>query len=168
MKMIKRFVAYYKPHKRLFCLDMGAALLVALIAIVYPIITRLMLNDLIPEKNYRMILLFGLLLLLLYLIRMWLNYFIQYQGHMMGVRMQAQMRKELFQHLERLPYGFYDKNETGKIMSRMTTDLFDVSELAHHGPETLIISVISVVISFLYLGSIDWILTLIIFACVPF
>ncbi|MBR5151983.1 MAG: ABC transporter ATP-binding protein [Clostridia bacterium] len=166
--MIKRFVSYYKPHTRLFCLDMGAALLVALIAIVYPIVTRLMLNELIPQRQYGMILLFGSALLFLYLVRMLLNYFIQYQGHMMGVRMQAQMRRELFQHLEKLPYGFYDKNETGKIMSRMTTDLFDVSELAHHGPETVIISAISVIISFLYLGSIDWMLTLIIFACVPF
>ena len=166
--MIKRFLGYYKPHKRLFCLDMGAALLVALIAIVYPIITRMMLNELIPQRNYRLILIFGLGLLVLYGLRMLLNYFIQYQGHMMGVRMQAQMRSELFTHLEQLPYGFYDKNETGKIMSRMTTDLFDVSELAHHGPETVIISGISVIISFLYLGSIDWILTLIIFFCVPF
>ena len=146
MKMIKRFVSYYKPHTRLFCLDMGAALLVALIAIVYPIVTRLMLNELIPQRQYGMILLFGSALLFLYLVRMLLNYFIQYQGHMMGVRMQAQMRRELFQHLEKLPYGFYDKNETGKIMSRMTTDLFDVSELAHHGPETVIISAISVLI----------------------
>ncbi len=168
MKMIKRFVSYYKPHKTLFCLDMGAALLVALIAIVYPIVTRLMLNELIPQRNYAWIFICGMVLLGLYLIRMLLNYFIQYQGHMMGVRMQAQMRQELFAHLQRLPYCFYDRNETGKIMSRMTTDLFDISELAHHGPETVIISVISVVISFFYLGSIDWALTLIIFACVPF
>lgn len=165
--MIKRFLEYYKPHKRLFCMDMGAALLVALIAIVYPIITRTMLNDLIPQRNYRMILICGCTLLVLYGVRMLLNYFIQYQGHMMGVKMQERMRSELFAHLEKLPYGFYDRNETGKIMSRMTTDLFDVSELAHHGPETVIISGISVVLSFLYLWSIDWILTLIIFACVP-
>lgn len=148
-------------------MDMGAALLVALIAIVYPIITRTMLNDLIPQRNYRMILICGCSLLVLYGVRMLLNYFIQYQGHMMGVKMQERMRSELFVHLEKLPYGFYDRNETGKIMSRMTTDLFDVSELAHHGPETVIISGISVVLSFLYLWSIDWILTLIIFACVP-
>ena len=147
MKMIKWFVSYYKPHKLIFGMDMGAALLVALIAILYPIMTRLMLNDLIPNRNYQMIVFCGVGLLLLYLLRMLLNYFIQYQGHMMGVRMQAQMRSDLFQHLERLPYGFYDKNETGKIMSRMTTDLFDVSELAHHGPEQVLISAISVVIS---------------------
>ncbi len=166
--MIKRFLHYYKPHKMIFSMDMGAALLVALIAIVYPIITRVMLNDLIPNRNYRLIVIYGIGLLLLYLIRMLLNYFIQYQGHMMGVKMQARMRSDLFHHLERLPYGFYDQNETGKIMSRMTTDLFDISELAHHGPETVLISSISVIVSFLYLGSINWSLTFIIFICVPF
>ena len=165
--MIKRFLKYYKPHKKLFIMDMGASLLVSLIAILYPMITRLMLNDLIPNKRYRDIVVFGVGLLLLYLIRMGLNFFIQYQGHIMGIRMQAQMRSDLFSHLQKLPFSFYDNNETGKIMSRMTSDLFEVSELAHHGPETVIISSISVVISFWYLASISLPLTLIVFACVP-
>ena len=165
--MIKRFLKYYKPHKKLFIMDMGASLLVSLIAILYPMITRLMLNDLIPNKRYRDIVVFGIGLLLLYLIRMGLNFFIQYQGHIMGIRMQAQMRSDLFSHLQKLPFSFYDNNETGKIMSRMTSDLFEVSELAHHGPETVIISSISVVISFWYLASISLPLTLIVFACVP-
>lgn len=85
----------------------------------------------------------------------------------MGVKMQAQMRREMFEHLEKLPYSFYDKNETGKIMSRMTNDLMDISELAHHGPENVIISSISIITSFIYLGTINWYLTFIIFACVP-
>ena len=165
--MLKRFLNYYKPHKKLFLLDMGASLLVSLIAILYPMITRLMLNDLIPNKRYRDIVVFGIGLLILYLIRMGLNFFIQYQGHIMGIRMQAQMRSDLFCHLQKLPFSFYDNNETGKIMSRMTSDLFEVSELAHHGPETVIISTISVVISFWYLSSISLPLTLIVFACVP-
>ena len=166
--MVKRFLSYYKPHKLLFSLDMIASLLVALIGAVYPMVTRTMLNDLIPNKNYRMIVIFGLALLLLYFMRMMLNFFIQYQGHIMGVRMQAQMRSEMFNHLQKLPFSFYDEHETGKIMSRMTNDLMDVSELAHHGPETLIISTISVVISFVYLSTINIYLTLIVFACVPF
>ena len=166
--LLKRFIQYYKPHKKLFCMDMGAALLVALIGVVYPIITRTMLNTLIPERNYRMIVILGLTLLALYVAKMLLNYFIQYQGHMMGVYMQAQMRSDMFDHLEDLPYSFYDTHETGKIMSRMTNDLFDISELAHHGPENIIISVLSIVISFVYLSSINIWLTLIIFACVPF
>ena len=166
--LLKRFIAYYKPHKKLFAMDMTAALLVAVIGVVYPIITRTMLNTLIPDRNYRMIVIFGITLLALYFIKMLLNYFIQYEGHMMGVYMQARMRTDMFAHLETLPYNFYDTHETGKIMSRMTNDLFEVSELAHHGPENIIISVLSIVISFVYLSTIDIWLTLIIFACVPF
>lgn len=166
--MLKRFLAYYKPHKVLFFFDMLAALLVALIAIVYPIITRTMLNDYIPQNNIRMVVICGALLLGVYIARMLLNYFIQYYGHVMGVKMQAQMRSDMFNHLEKLPYSFFDNNETGKIMSRMTNDLMDISELAHHGPENLIISTISIVASFIYLCTINWWMTLIVFACVPF
>ena len=165
--MLKRFLHYYKPHRLLFALDMGASLIVALIAVLYPIITRTMLNDLIPNQKYDRIVLFGIGLLLLYVVRMLLNYFIQYKGHVMGVRMQAQMRSDLFGHLQKLPFSFYDNHETGKIMTRITSDLFEVSELAHHGPETVIIAGISVILSFVYLSTINLTLTLIVFACVP-
>lgn len=165
--MFKRFIAYYKPHKKLFFLDMGASFLVSVIGIVYPIVTRNMLNEYIPNKNYQMIVFAGVTVLLLYFVRMLLRYFIQYQGHMMGVKMQAQMRSDMFNHLEKLPYSFYDNHETGKIMSRLTNDLMDISELAHHGPENIIISVISIVTSFVYLAMINFWLTMIIFACVP-
>lgn len=166
--MLKRFVSYYKPHKKLFILDMGASLLVALIGVVYPVITRLMLNDYIPGKKYKLIIISGLSLLCVYFARLLLNFFIQYKGHMMGVRMQAQMRSDMFNHLQKLPFTYFDNNETGKIMSRLTHDLQDVSELAHHGPETLITSTISVIIAFIYLSTIDVYLSLIVFACVPF
>jgi len=166
--MLKRFAAYYKPHMKIFVLDMLASLFVALIGIVYPMITREMLNNFIPNEAYAMIVGFGCALLGLYLVRMFLNFFIQYYGHVMGVRMQAQMRSDMFNHLEKLPYSFYDNHETGKIMSRMTNDLMDISELAHHGPENLLISGISVIVSFIYLSTINFWLTLIIFACVPF
>ena len=166
--MLKRFISYYRPHRLIFTLDMLASLLMALVGIVYPIITREMLNNLIPDREYRKIIIAGIGLLVLYLVRMMLNYFIQYYGHIMGVRMQAEMRSDMFRHLEKLPYTFYDNHETGKIMSRMTSDLMDISELAHHGPENLLISSISVIISFIYLYTIHPILTLIIFACVPF
>ena len=166
--MLKRFLSYYKPHRLLFALDMLAALVMSVIAIFYPIVTRAMLNDLIPNRNYRMVLIAGIGLLVIYCIRMLLNYFIQYYGHTMGVRMQAQMRSDMFCHLEKLPYRFYDHNETGKIMSRMTTDLWEISELAHHGPENLLISGISIIMSFIYLTTINIWLTLIVFVCVPF
>lgn len=165
--MLRRFLAYYRPHRLLFGLDMGASLLVSVIAVIYPMITRWMLNQLIPNRQLRMVAAAGGLLLGLYFVRMLLNYFIQYQGHMMGTKMQAQMRRDLFSHLEELPFRFFDDHETGKIMSRLTNDLFEVSELAHHGPENLLICTFSVVLSFVYLATIDLWLTLIIFACVP-
>ena len=165
--MIRRFISYYKPHKKIFFLDMLASLLMALISITYPIVTRTMLNDLIPNRNFRLIVTFGIFLLCMYVIRALLNFFIQYEGHIMGVNMQAQMRRDMFKHLESLPYGFYDNNETGKIMSRLTNDLMDISELAHHGPESIIICTFSIVASFIYLSTINIYLTLIIFLCVP-
>ncbi len=166
--MLKRFLSYYKPHKLILTLDLLASFAVSMIGIVYPIVTRQMLNDLIPNRKYTMIVAFGLALLALYFVRMLLNYFIQYKGHIMGVLMQAEMRREMFRHLQKLPYKFYDNHETGKIMSRLTHDLMQVSELAHHGPENVIISSITIVASFIYLTTIDWWLTLIIFFCVPF
>ncbi len=167
LEMLKRFLSYYKPHKKLFAMDMLASLCVAMIGIVYPIVTRKMLNEFIPNRQYRLVIGFGLGLLGLYVVRMLLNYFIQYEGHMMGVHMQTQMRTDLFAHLEQLPFSFYDHHETGKIMSRMTNDLMDISELAHHGPENVLISTISIATSFVYLSTINLTLTLIIFTCVP-
>lgn len=166
--MLKKFLSYYKPHKLMFTLDMLSAFFVAVIGITYPIITRHTLNVLIPKREYANMVFAALGLLLLYLTRMLLNFFIQYFGHIIGVKMQAQMRSDMFNHLETLPFKFYDDNETGKIMSRMTNDLMDISELAHHGPETIIVSSVSVIISFIYLSTINIYMTLIIFACVPF
>ena len=166
--MIKRFVSYYKPHILLFSLDMSASVLISLLGMIYPIVTNKMLNDYIPNRAYRSIIIAGIIVLILYFIRMMLRYFVQYQGHMVGTRMQAQMKRELFIHLEKLPFSFFDENETGSIMTRMTNDLFEVSELAHHGPENLLTCSIMIVLSFVYLCTINIWLTLIIFACVPF
>lgn len=165
--MLKRFVAYYKPHKWMFTLDMLASLLISVIGMVYPIVTNTMLNDLIPNRLYRQIIFAGVAVLILYVIRMLLRYFVQYYGHMIGTEMQKQMRTDLFTHLEKLPYSFFDDHETGSIMTRLTSDLFEVSELAHHGPENLFICAITILGSFAYLCTIDVWLTLIIFACVP-
>lgn len=165
--MLKRFITYYKPHKLIFTLDMLSSFLVSVIGIVYPIVTRRMLNDLIPNRNYRMIVIAGISLFALYFVRMLLRYFIQYQGHVMGTKIQAKMRSEMFEHLEKLPYHFFDDHETGKIMSRMTNDLFEISELAHHGPENLLICTFTILVSLIYLGTINWWLTLIIFVCFP-
>ena len=165
--MLKRFISYYKPHKKMLALDMLAALLISVIGMVYPIVTNKMLNEYIPNKMYSTIIIAGVIVLALYVIRMLLRYFVQYYGHVIGVKMQSQMRQDLFGHLQKLPFKFYDNNETGRIMTRIGSDLFEVCELAHHGPENLLISSVMIVLSFLYLFTIDWILTLIIFACVP-
>ncbi len=165
--MLKRFISYYKPHKKMLALDMLASLLISLIGMVYPIVTNKMLNVYIPEKMYSTIVFAGLIVLTLYFVRMLMRYFVQYYGHLIGVKMQSRMRQDLFAHLEKLPFSFYDDHETGRIMTRITSDLFEVCELAHHGPENLLISSVMILLSFSYLCSIDWILTLIVFSCVP-
>ncbi len=165
--MLKRFIGYYRPHIRLFVLDMLASISISLLGMVYPVVTNRMLNNYIPNKAYRAIVISGVVVLALYAIRMFLRYFVQYKGHMVGTRMQAQMRRELFAHLEKLPFSFFDDHETGSIMSRMTNDLFEVSELAHHGPENILTGVVMIGLSFGYLCSLNILLTLIIFACVP-
>ena len=165
--MVRRFIAYYRPHKLLFGADMAASLLISLLGMVYPVMTNRLLNDFIPNRAYRSIIIAGSVVLTLYFVRMLLRYCVQYQGQMVGTYVQAQMRRELFAHLERLPFSFFDDNETGAIMSRMTSDLFEVSELAHHGPENLLTCTVMIGLSFGYLCTINVWLTLIIFACVP-
>lgn len=165
--MIKRFIGYYKPYKKLFYLDMSASILISAIGLVYPVITRLMLNDYIKNSKYKLIIISGLIVLALYVARLLLRYFVQYYGHLIGTHMQADMRRDMFKHLEKLPYTYFDNTETGTILSRMTNDLFDVVELAHHGPENLIVSSLTLIGSFIYLWTINFYLTLIIFACVP-
>lgn len=165
--MLKRFIQYYKPHLKMFTLDMLASLAISIIGMIYPMITREMLNNVIPNRQIKMIYILGITLFILYFIRMLLRYFVQYYGHVIGVKMQAAMRKDMFSKLQKLPYEYYDNHETGKIMSRMTNDLMDISELAHHGPENFFISGVMIIGSFIYLCTINIWLTLIIFSCVP-
>ena len=165
--MLKRFLHYYKPHKRMLLLDMLASLFISLIGMAYPIVTNRMLNIYIPERMYTAIIAAGAGVLVLYILRTLLRYFVQYYGHVIGVRMQSEMRRDLFAHLQKLPFRYYDNNETGRIMTRLTSDLFEVCELAHHGPENLLISSVMIILSFIYLFMIDPILTLIVFICVP-
>ena len=165
--MLKRFVHYYKPHYKIFILDLIASFLVAAIGIGYPIITNMLMKDFIPNNNVNGIIIASIILLTIYLFRMLLRYFIQYYEHVMGVKMQAEMRKDMFDKLEKLPYSYYDNHETGKIMSRMTNDLFEISELAHHGPENIFIASITIISSFVYLMILNWILGLICLGMLP-
>ena len=166
--MLKRFIRYYKPHRKLFAMDLICAFILAISDLFYPMITRSMMNDFIPNKKIRTLVLCGILLLVIYLVKMGLKYFIQYFGHVVGVRMQADMRKEAFDHIEKLPFTYFDNNKAGAIMSRIVNDLQEVSELAHHGPEDFIVSCFLLVGSFVLMCTINVPLTLIIFACIPF
>ena len=166
--MVKRFISYYKPYKKLFFLDMLVAFIAAACDLVYPMMTRTLVNDSIPNKNIRMLIVFAIMLIITYLIKAACGYFMQYYGHVMGVHMQGDMRKDMFLHLQKLPNTYFDNNKTGDLMSRMINDLMEVSELAHHGPEDLFISVVMLLGSFVVLCTINIPLTLIIFAFIPF
>ena len=166
--MLRRFIKYYKPYKGMFTLDMLASFLIALIGLLYPIITNKVVKEYVPNNNTKMIIILGIFLLICYVIRMFLKFFVQYYGHMIGTHMQADMRKEMFIKLQRLPFSYFDEHETGKIMSRMTNDLQQVSELAHHGPENFFICGITIILSFIYLLTIDYRFALWILAAIPF
>ena len=165
--MFKRFIHYYHNHKLILTLDLIAAFLIAVTGIGYPFITRIMLNEWIPNGDMKYIIIGGASLIGIYLVRMGLRYFVQYYGHVMGVRMQGEMRTDLFNKLQKLPYSYFDNHETGVIMSTMTNDLFEISELAHHGPENLFIATFTAIGAFTYLMFIDWLLGLILLAAIP-
>ena len=166
--MLKSFIHYYKPHWKLFVFDMVCALVAASCDLMYPVISRNIINTYIPDKNLRLILTWCVALLVIYLMQAIMQYFMQYQGHVVGVRMQADMRRDVFEHLQKLPFSYFDEHKTGVIMSRIVNDLMDISEFAHHGPEDLFISLVSVVGSFIILCTINIPLTLITFAVLPF
>lgn len=166
--MIKKFISYYKPYRGLFFLDLIVATIATVCNLIYPMMTRNLVNDAIPNKNITVIVEFAIILIILYLIKAACGYFMQYFGHLVGVGMQGDMRRDMFEHLEKLPNSYFDNTKTGDIMSRMINDLMEVSELAHHGPEDLFISIVMLVGSFSILCTINIPLTIIIFAFVPF
>ena len=166
--MIKKFISFYKPYKTIFTLDLIAAFIASLCDLVYPMMTRELLNDSIPNKNLKMIGVFAAVLLIIFIAKAACAYFMQYWGHIIDVRMQGDMRRSVFKHLQRLPNSYFDNNKTGDIMSRIINDLMDISELAHHGPEDLFISVVMLAGSFIILCTINVPLTILIFAFIPF
>ena len=165
--MIKDFIKYYAPYKKLFFLDLLATFLFSACNLVYPMITRDIMNDVVPNKDLRMLIIFGITLAIIFIFKAILNHFMQYWGHVVGVRMQGDMRSYVFTHLQKLPNSYFDNNKTGVTMSRIINDLMEVSELAHHGPEDLFISGVMLIGSFFILLNINVSLTLIIFAILP-
>nr|MDE5602016.1 ABC transporter ATP-binding protein [Clostridia bacterium] len=165
--LLKRFVGFYKPHKKLFIIDMICAFVISVFNLVYPYVTKEIMNNYVPNKLLDMLLIGTFALLAFYIVKAGLNFVLQYWGHLVGVRMQADMRSKLFNHLQRLPFSYFDNNKTGVIMSRMTNDLFEISELAHHGPEDVFLSLVTIVGSFIMLALINVYLALIVFAFIP-
>ncbi|HHU93179.1 MAG TPA: ABC transporter ATP-binding protein [Halanaerobiaceae bacterium] len=165
--MIRKFARYYRPHWKLFILDITCAFLLAIADLVYPYMSRLFIDIYIPDRNLNMMLKMSFFLLLVFIIRYILQYIVTYWGHVLGIRMEADMRKDLFSHLQTLSLKFYDNNRVGYLMSRIVNDLNDISELAHHGPEEIFISVITLLGSFIIMLSMNWVLALSTFLMVP-
>lgn len=165
--MLKKFISYYKPYRKLFALDMSCAFLIAAIDLAFPLIARQFINDIIPNGKLRIFYIFIIALLILAVIRAVLNYIIDYWGHIVGTRMERDMRRDLFEHLQTLSFDYFDNIKTGHLMSRIVNDLREISELAHHGPEDLFISLVMLIGSFIILTTIEWRLTLIIYSFLP-
>ncbi|MDU6263916.1 MAG: ABC transporter ATP-binding protein [Anaerocolumna aminovalerica] len=167
----KKFLSYYKPYLGLFLSDMFCALVAASITLLYPLIVRYITNDLL--RNYEIsqamntIIKLGLLMLGLAILEMLCNFFIAYKGHMMGANIEFDMRNDIFEHYQKLSFNFYDNQKTGQLMARITHDLFDITELCHHGPEDIVISIIKFVGAFIILININLPLTLIVFTFLP-
>lgn len=165
--MLKKFISYYKPVRLIFITDMVCAFAVAVCDLFYPMITRNIINIYVPNQQFELMIKWLLILGGIYVLKFGLNYYITYYGHIMGVKMQANMRKDIFEHLQDLPFVFFDENKTGSLSSRIINDLMDISELAHHGPEDLFISTVMLIGSFIMLSRINLPLSLIVFSIVP-
>ena len=166
-KPLKIFFSYYKPHLKLFIADMICAFLIAAIDVAFPMFSRYALDILIPNGNLRIFTFFIIILGGGYFLRWICNWFVNYWGHIFGNRIEQDMRRDVFSHLEKLPFSFYDTNRTGKIMARATTDLFEITELAHHGPEDFFIAVLTIFGSFFLLLKIRWELAIIVIISMP-
>lgn len=171
MNKLNRFIKYYKPYKGLFFLDMLCSFTAAGVDLLFPVLVRYLMNfGLSPDTGvaFDIIAKIGVIMLALYILKYFCKYFIAAWGHIMGARMEYDMREKIFSHLQKLSFKYYDNNKTGQVMSRIVNDLFDITELAHHGPEEVFISMIKIIGSFLILLSIDVKLTLITFSFIPF
>ena len=165
--LFRIFLSYFKPHRRLFAMDMCCALLVAAVDLAFPLVSRWSINTLLPEGSYLIFFVVMGTMAVAYLIRALLYYIICYWGHTFGIRVEADIRQDLFRHMQRLGYGFYDRNRTGQLMSRLTSDLFEITELAHHGPEDLVISVLTIVGALVVMFTIEWRLALVVCIILP-
>ena len=164
---LRIFASYYKPHLALFLLDMLCALGISLVDLAFPLVSRYAMQRMLPQRLFGLFFAVMAALLLAYLLKGIFYFIVTYWGHLLGVRIEADIRSALFSHMQDLSFSFYDKNRTGPLMSRVTTDLFEITELAHHGPEDLFISTVTLAGAFLVMLTIRWELALVVFAVVP-
>ncbi|WP_270304141.1 ABC transporter ATP-binding protein [Baileyella intestinalis] len=165
--MIKTLIRYFKPHRKLFFLDMVCAVLASLIELSFPVISRKAMYDMLPNKAFQTFFTVMTIVAVAYLLRALCYYVMTYWGHTFGIRVETDMRADLFRHLQQLDFDFYDRNRTGSLMSRLTGDLFEITELAHHGPEDLLISTLTIVGALIMMFTIEWRLALVVFILLP-
>ncbi|MCZ2260356.1 ABC transporter ATP-binding protein [Sporosarcina sp. G11-34] len=165
--MLKKFFSYYKPHKRLFIIDFSSAIFVALLELAFPLAVQWFIDKLLPGGDWGKIVTISILLLVIYIFSTFLQYIVSYLGHKLGINIETDMRQQLFNHVQRQSFRFFDNTKTGHIMSRITNDLFDIGELAHHGPEDLFIAIMTLVGAFILMYNINPELALIAIVMVP-
>ena len=161
------FLSYFGNHKKLFAIDILCAVLIAAIDLAFPLITRSALYDMLPGKLYRTFFTVMVVVLVCYVLRSFLQFIVAYYGHTFGIRVEADIRRDLFRHMQEMSFDFYDQNRTGQLMSRLTSDLFELTELAHHGPEDLLTSILTIIGALVVMGSIRWQLALIVGLMIP-
>lgn len=166
-KPLTIFLSYFKNHKKLFAIDLGCAMLIALIDLMFPMVTRSALYDMLPGQMYKTFFTVMVAVVACYLLRTFLNYIVAYYGHTFGIRVEADIRADLFTHMQEMSFDFYDENRTGQLMSRLTSDLFDLTELAHHGPEDLLSSVLTIIGALVVMATIQWQLALVVGLTIP-
>ena len=164
---LRIFLGYFAAHKGLFAVDLCCAMGIAAIDLSFPLVTRQALYDLLPNEKYTVFFTIMASVVVFYLLRAFLNYIVCYYGHTFGIRVEADIRRDLFRHLQEMSFDFYDSNRTGQLMSRLTSDLFELTELAHHGPEDLLTSVITIIGALIVMATIRWELALVVAALIP-
>ena len=161
------FLSYFKNHRWLFAADVTCAVGIAAIDLLFPLVTRSALYEMLPNQMYRTFFTIMVIVAVCYVLRSFLNYVVAYYGHTFGIRVEADIRRDLFRHMQELSVDFYDRNRTGKLMARLTSDLFELTELAHHGPEDLLTSVLTILGALIVMASIRWQLAVIVALTIP-
>ena len=161
------FLSYFKNHKKLFAVDMLCAIIIAAIDLTFPLVTRSALYDMLPGKMYRTFFTVMIVVVCCYVLRSILQYIVAYYGHTFGIRVEADIRRDLFRHMQEMSFDFYDENRTGALMSRLTSDLFELTELAHHGPEDLLTSILTIIGALIVMVSIRWELAVVVALMIP-